>query len=148
MVVQDLNSKILFRWYDPRVLNYLDQVFNEIELNSLLGLFETWEFVHPTGYFTWEKDNSQKFISRKIQKLTHDQSIALDLIEISNLVFVEAHNYDEINKDKLNPKNILLNLFIAHEEYQIHKYSDLFSYGLYAEILGKHFLFIQKLKIL
>lgn len=139
VVVQDLNSKILFRWYDPRVLNYLDQIFNEMELNSLLGLFEIWNFVHPIGYFSWEKKQDKKIISRKINKLSHDQSLALDLIEISNLVFRSAFEYDEIDRDKLNPKNILLNLFVAHEEYEVHKYSDLLSYGLYAEILGRHF---------
>lgn len=141
LVLQDLNSKILFRWYDPRVLIQLDQVFNQIELNSLLGLFETWNFVHPLGYFSWEKKSQEKFIFRKISKLSPDQSLALDLIEISNLVFVEAFEYDEIDKTKLHPKNILLNLFEGHQQYHLQKYSDLFSYGLYAEILGRHFFF-------
>lgn len=148
LVVQDINSKILFRWYDPRVLIHLDQIFNEIELHGLLGIFETWHFIHPTGYFSWKKDKNKKFISRKIYELSYDQSIALDLIEISNLVFVEAYNYDEIDRDKLDPKNVLLNLYVAHENYKIHKYSDLFSYGLYAEILGQHFFIHPEIQII
>lgn len=140
IVVQDINSKILLRWYDPRVLSYLDQIFHEEELNSLLGLFESWKFVHPTGYFSWDKQKETKFNSKIIKKLSYDQSLALDLVEICNLIFLKAYDFEEIDKQRVNPKNILLNLFIAHEEYQIHKYSDLFSYGLYAEILGKNFV--------
>ncbi|MCO8109566.1 DUF4123 domain-containing protein [Acinetobacter indicus] len=140
LVVQDINSKILFRWYDPRVLSYLDQIFTETELNSLLGLFEDWRFAHPTGYFSWEKQRNEKFISRKISKLSSEQSLALDLIEISNVVFVKAYEYEEIDKAQLAPKKILFNLYNAYEEHKIHRYSDLFSYGLYAEILGQYFL--------
>ena len=139
LVVQDINSKILFRWYDPRVLSYLDQIFHEVELNSLLGIFESWKFIHPTGYFSWDKTKDQQFISRKIYKLSLEQSLALDLVEISNQVFVQSFSYDEIDKYKLNPKNILLNLYMAHEVNQVQRYADLFTYGLYAEILGRNF---------
>ncbi|WP_180084680.1 hypothetical protein [Acinetobacter sp. YH12145] len=146
LVVQDITSKILFRWYDPRVLSYLDQIFHEVELNSLLGIFESWKFVHPTGYFSWNKTKDQQFISRKIYKLSPEQSLALDLIEISNQVFVQSFNYEEIDKENLNPKNILLNLYMAHEKNKVDRYADLFTYGLYAEILGRNFLIHPEVK--
>lgn len=139
LVVQDLNSKILFRWYDPRVMIYLDEIFTETQLNSLFGMFEAWNFTHPTGYFSWKKDNQQKFLKQTIHKLTHEQSIALDLIEISNLVYQQANNHENIDADKVKPKNILENLYFALQDYKLEQYADLYSYGMYAEILGRNF---------
>lgn len=139
LVLDDIESKILFRWYDPRVMIYLDDIFSDLELNSLLGSFNQWQFIHPIGYFYWDKKSDEKFFSRKIYKLTSEQSIALDLIEISNLVFRESFNYNDVEREKSNQKNILLNLFVAHEEHKIHKYADLYSYGLYTQILGRNF---------
>lgn len=139
LVLKDDSSEFIFRWYDPRVLIYLDDIFTEYELNSLLGLFDHWQFIHPIGYLEWKKNNLEKFIKKNIYKLSTQQSLALDFIEISNLVFKEAINYPEIDLYFTQPKNILKNIYYAYEQYDIENYTDLFSYGLYCEILGSQF---------
>lgn len=139
LVLQDINSKVLFRWFDARVMIYLDDIFTQKELNSLFAIFEKWNFIHSSGYFSWEKNKQEKFIVHAIRKLTEQQSLKLDLIEISNLILKETIKYKEIDTQYIKPKQILENLHDAYENHQIRIYSDLFGYGLYAEILGKHF---------
>ncbi|WP_335960130.1 hypothetical protein [Acinetobacter bereziniae] len=140
LVLQDIESKILFRWYDPRVMIYLDQIFNELQLNSLLANFIQWHFIHPTGYYHWENIDQKKLQLRAINKINVQQSLQLDLIEISNTVFRKAHELEQIDSHDLDPQKILKNLYQAHEQYYIKKYIDLLSYGLYAELLGQGFI--------
>lgn len=140
LVLQDIESKILFRWYDPRVMIYLDQIFNESQMNSLLGNFTQWHFFHPTGYYRWENIEQNKLQRKAINKINAQQSLQLDLIEISNTVFRKAHELEQIDSHNLIPQNILKNLYQAHEQYHIKKYIDLVSYGLYAELLGQGFI--------
>lgn len=140
LVVDDIESKILFRWYDPRVMIYLDAIFNESYMNSLFGMFSSWRFIHPTGNFHWEKTNEKKWVSYSIRKINQQQSLALDLIEICNLVFRKSSEFDQIDINKIEPKQILKNLYLAHEQYQITGYADLVTYGLYSEVLGCHFM--------
>lgn len=140
LVINDIESKILFRWYDPRVMIYLDAIFNESYMNSLLGMFSSWRFVHPTGHFHWEKTLEKKWTSYSIRKINPQQSLALDLVEIANLVFRKSNELEQIDQNTVKPKLILNNLYQAHEQYQITGYADLVAYGLYAEILGRHFM--------
>ena len=147
LVLQDIESKILFRWYDPRVMIYLDQIFNEPQMNSLLGNFNQWHFIHPTGYYQWDNIAHKKLVRKTINKISAQQSLALDLIEISNIVFKSAYQLEQIDNNKLKIQKILKNLYQAHEHYHITKYTDLVSYGLYAEVLGQSFMqhpYIQK----
>lgn len=140
IVLDDIESKILFRWYDPRVMIYLDDIFNENQMNSLLKNFTSWSFIHPTGSFHWNKNKNKELISSSIKKINPQQSLALDLIEISNLVFRKSSELDQIEISDVKPKLILKNLYQAHEKYQITGYADLVSYGLYTEILGHQFM--------
>lgn len=147
LVVQDVESKILFRWYDPRVMIYLDQIFNEPQMNSLLGNFTQWHFIHPTGYYHWENIEQHKLQRKAINKINAQQSLQLDLIEISNIVFSKAHELEQIDHKHLKPQKIVKNLYQAHEQYHIKGYMDLVSYGIYAEVLGQSFMqhpYIQK----
>ncbi|WP_180029175.1 DUF4123 domain-containing protein [Acinetobacter sp. YH16032] len=72
LVLSDQKSEFLFRWYDPRVLIYLDAIFSEHQLNSLLGIFDHWHFIHPIGYFEWIKKNNEVFVKKA---LLHKPSI-------------------------------------------------------------------------
>lgn len=140
LVLDDIESKILFRWYDPRVMIYLDDIFDEYQMNSLLGNFTQWQFTHPSGYFQWEHISHNKLPSKAITKINEHQSLALDLVEIGNIVFRKSHQLEQIDVNDLKPHQILRNLYQGHEQYEITKYVDLVSYGLYAEVLGRHFM--------
>lgn len=140
LVLDDIESKFLFRWYDPRVMIYLDNIFSESEMNSLLGNFTQWEFIHPTAYFQWEHLAQNKLQSKKSTQINAQQSLALDLIEIANIVFRKSHEFEQVDVNRLKPKQILRNLYQGHEQYGITKYADLVSYGLYAEVLGQYFM--------
>lgn len=148
LVLEDIESKILFRWYDPRVMIYLDQIFDELQMNSLLGNFSQWHFIHPTGYFHWENFAQKKLQRKAINKIHAQQSLQLDLIEISNIVFKNAYQLEQIENSNLKTQQILKNLYQAHEQYHIKGYMDLVSYGLYAELLGQSFMshpYVQKI---
>lgn len=140
LVLDDIESKILFRWYDPRVMIYLDDIFSELELNSLLGSFNQWQFIHPTGYFYWDKKDKENHKVQPINKIDGQQSLALDLIEISNMVFRKAHEFEQVDLEEIKPKQILKNLYHGHEQYKVTNYADLVAYGLYAEVLGHNFM--------
>ncbi|AYO55621.1 hypothetical protein [Acinetobacter wuhouensis] len=140
LVFEDIESKILFRWYDPRVMTYLDDIFNEHQMNSLLGSFIQWQFIHPSGYFQWKHIGQNKLQSKAITQINGQQSLALDLIEIANIVFKKSHEIEQVDVSKLKPKQILKNIYQGHEQFKITKYTDLLSYGLYAEVLGKNFM--------
>lgn len=140
LVLQDIESKILFRWYDPRVMIYLDHIFNEQQMNSLLGNFTQWEFIHPSGYFHWENIQQKKLLKKAIIQVNEQQSLALDLIEMSNIVFRKAHELEQVDINHLKLQQILKNLYQGHEQYHITRYVDLVSYGLYAEVLGHSFM--------
>lgn len=140
LVLQDINSKVLFRWYDPRVMIYFGFIFNEHQVNSLLGNFKQWSFVHPTGYLDWTKQNDSEFKKVFINKINEQQSLNLDLVEVANLVLSRLNEvkFEEITQVK--PKKILKNLNKAYNEHGITSYVDLLAYGLYAEILGPQFM--------
>lgn len=140
LVIDDIESKILFRWYDPRVMIYLDGIFAENQMNSLFGMFSSWHFIHPIAHFHWEKNTEHRFVKNPIKKINQQQSLALDLIEISNLVFRKSSEVDQVEINEVKPDQILKNLYQAHEQYQITGYTDLVAYGLYAEILGRQFM--------
>ncbi len=140
LVLEDIESKFLFRWYDPRVMIYLDEIFDKEQLNRLFGIFENWHFMHPKGYFFWENNNQEEYKMSPIAKINIKQSLALDLVEISNLVFQKLVDFDDVDFYQVEPQKILKNLYEAHEKYQITKYLDLVSYGLYAEVLGRNFI--------
>lgn len=109
-------------------------------MNSLLGSFTQWQFVHPSGYFKWEYVGQNKLQSKAIVKINKQQSLALDLIEIANIVLRKFHELEKVDTSKLKPKQVLKNIYQGHEQYQVTKYADLVSYGLYAEVLGRHFM--------
>lgn len=140
LVLKDLESKVLFRWYDPRVMIYLENVFSHSELNSLLSNFSQWCFSHPTGCFYWGNEEQKKIQIKTINKINKEQSLTLDLIEVSNIVFRTSHDIALIDINNLKPNNIIKNLYQGYEQFKITKYVDLVSYGLYAEALGHHFM--------
>ncbi|MFX7082962.1 hypothetical protein ABTI41_20685, partial [Acinetobacter baumannii] len=49
LVISDQGKKILFRWYDPRVMIYLDEIFKTEYVGGLLNGFKEWHFLHPKG---------------------------------------------------------------------------------------------------
>lgn len=140
LVLQDIESKILFRWYDPRVMIYLDQIFNEPQMNSLLGNFNQWHFIHPTGYYQWDNIAQKKLVRKTINKISAQQSLALDLISPSNIVYKNLADFDVINISEIEPKQILRNLHVALNIFNIEKYSDIVGYGLYSFVLGERFM--------
>nr|WP_174506487.1 DUF4123 domain-containing protein [Acinetobacter sp. Marseille-Q1620] len=140
LVVEDQGKKILFRWYDPRVIIYLDQIFKPEQLKSLFLYFNEWSFLHPTGFYFLNLDEDQKIRSLPIQKLSDEQSIALDLIEIANLVYQKLNDFDEIEIALVNPISIHTALLTAYNEYKLLETEHLIAYGLYSQIIHPDFM--------
>ena len=82
LVISDQGKKILFRWYDPRVMIYLDEIFKTEYVGGLLNGFKEWHFLHPKGLFSFKSyDESRSILN--LTKVNLEQSIELDLIEIA-----------------------------------------------------------------
>lgn len=141
LVVSDQGRKILFRWYDPRVLIYLNDILEEKNLLSLLDRFEAWYFLHPTGFYSIESSEQRAQIKPlPLHSLNKEQSIALDLVEISNSVFQQLNDFKEVDISKLRPVEIHKTLLQAHQVYGLENNLDLVTYGLYGQIIHKDFM--------
>lgn len=141
LVVSDQGRKILFRWYDPRVLIYLNDILEEKNLLSLLDRFEAWYFLHPTGFYGIESIEQLAPIKPlPLHSLNKEQSIALDLVEISNSVFQQLNDFKEVDISKLRPVDIHKTLLQAHQVYGLENNLDLVTYGLYGQIIHQDFM--------
>lgn len=62
LVISDQGKKILFRWYDPRVMIYLDEIFKTEYVGGLLDGFKEWHFCIQRVYLalnlTMNRDQS------------------------------------------------------------------------------------------
>ncbi|MCU4370211.1 DUF4123 domain-containing protein [Acinetobacter courvalinii] len=141
LVVSDQERKILFRWYDPRVLIYLNDILEEKNLLSLLESFEAWSFLHPTGFYSIESSEERTQIQKvPLRSLNKEQSIALDLVEIANSVFQQLNDFKEVDISKLHPVEIHKTLLHAYQFYGLENNLDLVTYGLYGQIIHKDFM--------
>lgn len=141
LVVSDQGRKILFRWYDPRVLIYLNDILEEKNLVSLLDNFEAWHFLHPTGFYSIESSEERTQIKKlPLRSLNKAESIALDLVELSNSVFQQLNDFNEVDISQLHPVNIHKTLLQAHHNYGLENNLDLVTYGLYGQIIHQDFM--------
>lgn len=141
LVISDQGRKILFRWYDPRVLIYLNDILEEKNLVSLLDNFEAWHFLHPTGFYSIESSEERTQIKKlPLRSLNKTESIALDLVELSNSVFQQLNDFNEVDISQLYPVNIHKTLLQAHHYYGLENNLDLVTYGLYGQIIHKDFM--------
>lgn len=141
LVVSDQGRKILFRWYDPRVLIYLNDILEEKNLLSLLDCFEVWYFLHPTGFYSIEfSEQEAQSKPLPLHYLNKEQSIALDLIEISNNVFQQLNDFKSVDISKICPIEIHKTLLQAYQVYGLENNLDLVTYGLYGQIIHKDFM--------
>ncbi|CAI3119556.1 hypothetical protein MWMV17_MWMV17_01131 [Acinetobacter calcoaceticus] len=139
LVISDQDKKILFRWYDPRVLIYLDEIFKTEYVDGLLNGFKQWHFLHPKGLFGFKSyDESQSILN--LTKVNLEQSIDLDLIEIANNVFQQLNEFEQVDLIKIHPVEIHQNLKEAYHDYGIQNHLDLVTYGLYSQIIHKNFI--------
>ena len=141
LVVSDQGRKILFRWYDPRVLIYLNDILEEKNLVSLVDNFEAWHFLHPTGFYSIESSEERTQIKKvPLRSLNKAESIALDLVELSNSVFQQLNDFNEVDISQLHPVNIHKTLLQAHNHYGLENNLDLVTYGLYGQIIHQDFM--------
>lgn len=144
LVVKDDDRKIIFRWYDPRVMIYLEDIFEQGQLKNLYAHFSDWIFLHPTGLYFLDLNEALNVAGKPINKLTNKQSTQLDLISISNNVYQNLFSFqEEIDPYFVQPVNIHQSLFQAYDEYQIQETEHLISYGLYSQILHSNFMKYQ-----
>ncbi|GAA5631931.1 hypothetical protein Acal02_02579 [Acinetobacter calcoaceticus] len=141
LVVSDQGRKILFRWYDPRVLIYLNDILEEKNVLSLLDNFEAWHFLHPTGFYSIEPHEERAQIKTlALRSLDQSQSVALDLVEIANSVFQQLNDFKDVDISKLRPVEIHKTLVQAYQVYGLENNLDLVTYGLYGQIIHKDFM--------
>ncbi len=141
LVVFDQGRKILFRWYDPRVLIYLNDILEEKNLLSLLDSFAVWHFLHPTGFYSIESQEERAQIKTlALRSLDQSQSVALDLVEIANSVFQQLNDFKDVDVSKLRPVEIHKTLLQAYKVYGLENNLDLVTYGLYGQIIHKDFM--------
>ncbi|MCG5227433.1 hypothetical protein [Acinetobacter pittii] len=139
LVISDQGKKILFRWYDPRVMIYLDEIFKTEYVGGLLNGFKEWHFLHPKGLFSFKSyDESRSILNLK--KMNLEQSIELDLIEIANNVFQQLNEFEQVDLIKIHPVEIHQNLKKAYYDFGIQNHLDLVTYGLYSQIIHKNFI--------
>ncbi|RLZ08908.1 hypothetical protein EAH57_07755 [Acinetobacter sp. 2JN-4] len=139
LVIVDQGKKILFRWYDPRVLIYLPEIFRKEYVLGLLKDFKEWHFLHPKGFFSFDAVYEIPSIL-SLRQVNDEQSIDLDLIEIANSVFQQLNEFEQIEMAEINPLDIHRSLKYAYQEYGIQNYLDLVTYGLYSQIVHKDFI--------
>ncbi|MQZ30041.1 hypothetical protein F4U02_03275 [Acinetobacter haemolyticus] len=139
LVIVDQGKKILFRWYDPRVLIYLPEIFKKEYVLGLLKDFKEWHFLHPKGFFSLDAVYEIPSIL-SLRQVNDEQSIDLDLIEIANSVFQQLNEFEQIEMAEINPLDIHRSLKYAYQEYGIQNYLDLVTYGLYSQIVHKDFI--------
>ncbi|MNR86390.1 hypothetical protein D3C72_172400 [compost metagenome] len=141
LVVSDQGRKILFRWYDPRVLIYLNDILEGNNLLSLLDSFDVWHFLHPTGFYSIQSNVERTQVKKKpLHALNKMQSIALDLVELSNSVFQQLNDFNEVDASQLHPLEIHKTLLQAHKHYGLENNLDLVTYGLYGQIIHQDFM--------
>lgn len=139
LVISDQGKKILFRWYDPRVMIYLDEIFKTEYVGGLLDGFKEWHFLHPKGLFSFKSyDESRSILN--LTKVNLEQSIDLDLIEIANNVFQQLNEFEQVDLMKIHPVEIHQNLKEAYYDYGLQNHLDLVTYGLYSQIIHKNFI--------
>jgi len=138
-VLHDLDHKVFFRWFDPRVLIYLNHIIDDERLTSILNAFEYWTFFHASGrYDIALKDKQQIKINRLL--INETESIDLDLIELSNLAYQQAFKLDNIESDQIEPTHILKAMHEAYHQYQITNNVDLIAYALYSIVIHPNFM--------
>lgn len=140
LLINDLGQYIIFRWYDPRVIIYLENIFNDEQFFYLFQDFDFWNFLHPSGYFNFELKYKINITPQSICRLTKDQSVKLDLIQISNIVYRELNHFKEIDIREIDPISIHKSLFTAIDKYKLDNTEDLIAYGLYSQIIHWNFL--------
>ena len=108
---------------------------------NLLDSFETWHFLHPTGFYSIASHAEQSQIKKlPLHSLDRFQSIALDLVEIANSVFQQLNDLKKIDVSQSHPLDIHKTLLEAHHDYGLENNLDLVTYGLYGQIIHKNFM--------
>ncbi|WP_332605331.1 DUF4123 domain-containing protein [Acinetobacter sp. ESBL14] len=140
LVLNDQGKKVYFRWFDPRVLVYLNIILDDERVASLLHSFDEWNFYHVSGVYLFSKED--RIAGEKFKKLqiSPNESINLDLIEVSNLAYQQAFNLMPDEHTRICPLKTLLAIQSAYHDYQITNYPDLISYALYSWMIHPQFM--------
>lgn len=139
IALNDLGQPVFFRWFDPRVLIYLNHILDDARLLSVLNIFEHWAFYHASGQYQVDQANKPHIKAQSIL-INQSESIDLDLIEISNLAYQQSFHLEGLRQEAIEPTHIFKAIQTAYQKYQIKNNIDLIAYALYSIAIHPQFM--------
>lgn len=134
IIAKDTKNKFIFRWYDPRVLIYLQDIIDK-KGERIESFLAEWYFLFFNGLYEIKNQEKRAIFSLTF---TNEESKKLDLIELSNIVIKQSLIYDD--QLPIHHSEVLHSLHEAIIQYRILHVTDLIAYGIYSIVLHKYFM--------